>query len=129
MTKQKQKVLDYWRESARENLIVALDNYEMKHYDWCLFFWHLVLEKTLKGNIVSKSRTPVATHDLVKLTRFLEIKLTELEEKDLKEINTFNLSARYDDYKKSFYKKATKKYADKWIKICQHFYEKWLKNN
>lgn len=33
----------------------------------------------------------------------------------LDEITTFNLNARYDDYKKEFYKLCTQEFAQNWI--------------
>jgi len=38
---------------------------------------------------------------------------------DLAELNSFNIRARYDDYKKEFYDKATRKYCEEWIKKCK----------
>ncbi|MEK7119194.1 MAG: DNA-binding protein, partial [Patescibacteria group bacterium] len=52
----------------------------------------------------------------VELSRRAEIEIPESQLTDLNEISSFNISARYDDYKKNFYKKANKEYADIWIK-------------
>ncbi|HCS78702.1 TPA: DNA-binding protein [Patescibacteria group bacterium] len=98
---------------------------KLKHYDWSLFFWHLALEKILKGLITKHEKIPPPVHRLDKLALLAEIKLTSEQVDQLKEISSFNLEARYDDYKHKFYKKATKEFALRWIKICGGFYL-WL---
>jgi len=45
--------------------------------------------------------------------------LSKTQEKNLSEITSFNINARYEDYKHAFYKKATRAYALKWIKIIK----------
>ena len=64
-------------------------------------------------------------HDLVKLSQIAGVELDEVKIKQLKEITTFNIAGRYDDEKKSFYKKCTKIYAQKYFKICEQIYL-WL---
>jgi len=39
---------------------------------------------------------------------------------------TFNLNARYDDYKQAFYNKCTLEYTDKWVSNIKIFRE-WIK--
>jgi hypothetical protein len=41
------------------------------------------------------------------------------------EISTFNIKARYDDYKLSFYKKATEKFTSKYVNKTRKIL-KWL---
>ena len=41
----------------------------------------------------------------------------------LREITSYNIEARYDDYKLSFYKKATKEYTSKWVIICEDIFK------
>jgi HEPN domain-containing protein len=113
-------------QSAKRNLKVAKDNYKLKHYDWSLFFWHLVIEKTLKSIITKNGKVPPPIPNLNKLAKEAKLDLTKEQEDNLKEITTYNLEARYDDYKLSFYKKANKEYTDKWSKNCEEFYL-WLK--
>ncbi|NCN24345.1 MAG: HEPN domain-containing protein [Candidatus Pacebacteria bacterium] len=117
--------VQFWTTSADHNLKVATSNFKAGHYDWALFFWHLVIEKSLKAAISRKGQTPIATHNLIKLSNQIKLPLTDKYEEYLKEITSFNLEARYDDYKFSFYKKATKEYTTNWVKICKEIY-KWL---
>jgi len=43
----------------------------------------------------------------------------------LTEISTFNIAARYDDYKFKFYKKATHEYAKKWLAVSKKLYKEF----
>ena len=120
------EAINFWFESADRNKSTAEDMFQGGHYDWSLFLWHLVLEKTLKGLIVKKGDVPPPIHDLRKLVKYAGVSIEKEKERQLKEITSFNLEARYDDYKRSFYHKATKQYASLWVKICEEIYL-WLK--
>ncbi len=123
----KNEAAAFWQKSAAEDLKVAQDNLNLKHYHWSLFFYQLVLEKTLKSLIVEKKgEAPLPTHNLARLAEEAGLKLTLNQEQDFKEITTFNIEARYDDLKLSFYKKANKEYTKKWAKRCEEYYL-WLK--
>ena len=90
----KKQAMKYWFESAKNNIKVAQGNFQIKHYDWTLFFWHLVLEKPLKGRIIASGKTPLATHDLVKLAKLADINLTSDDKAVLKEVNSFNFKCK-----------------------------------
>lgn len=120
-------LVKFWQNSAESDLKVAEDNLKLGHYHWALFFFQLVLEKILKSIVVKeKGENPSPTHDLVKLSSEAGIKLTKEQKQDFKEITSFNIEARYDDIKLSFYRKATKEYAKKWAQKCKE-YHLWLK--
>jgi len=123
----KAQIIKYWQSSAKENLQAAKDFYQTKHYSWCLFVGQLALEKLIKGLIVNNSnKNPLPIHDLKKLIQLAHIELTAKQTVELEEITKFNLEARYDDYKRRFYKKATSKYTKQWLNIItKHFL--WLK--
>lgn len=122
------EAINYWFESATRNREAANDNFKTGHYDWALFLWHLTLEKTIKGIVTKSGNVPPPTHDLRKLLSIANILLNESQQEEVKEINTFSLEARYDDYKLSFYKKATKEYAELWIHRCEQLYV-WFKQH
>lgn len=65
-------------------------------------------------------------HDLLLLARKAGLDLSSQQRDELSEINTFNVRARYDDYKLAFYKKATREYAQKWYPRSMEVF-KWLK--
>lgn len=124
----KKGFLKFWMESAEDDFSVANDLFKLKRYNYCLFFCHLSIEKILKGLYYKKTqRQPPPTHDLKKLASETIDLLTEEYFKDFAEINTWNIRARYDDYKKIFYKKADKKFTELWmIKIKKIIL--WLKS-
>ena len=47
------------------------------------------------------------------------------QKNELVEISTFNVEARYDDYKLSFYKKAKKRFTSKYVNKTRKIL-KWL---
>ncbi len=109
-------LIKYWKDSALDSLDTAKTLFIPGKYHHCLFFLHLAIEKMLKAVFVKlKNETPSATHDLVRLAETAGLPTTETRKLELAEISSFNVSARYDDYKKQFYAKATKEYAGKWL--------------
>jgi len=67
------------------------------------------------------------SHDLLRLASKTGIELTEEQEEWLDEITTFNLNARYDNYKQDFYNRCTKEFTEIWIERIKTLRE-WLKN-
>jgi HEPN domain-containing protein len=120
-----QEKVNFWHKGARKDKKAALVMYRSKHYDWCLFMWHLVLEKILKAKIASLNKPNPFIHNLTNLTKIAGIVISKEEFDQLSEISSFNLNARYSEYKYNFYKKCTKTYADKWIKICSNYFIKF----
>lgn len=109
-------LIRHWKDSAIDSLDIAGTLFLPDKYHHCPFFLHLAIEKILKAVFVKrKNNTPPATHDLVRLAEAAGLPTTENRKLELAEISSFNVSARYDDYKKQFYAKATKEYAEKWL--------------
>lgn len=111
-------LMEYWIESADEDYNVMLDLKEKNRNTYCLFFGQMVIEKLLKALYAKNNKgAPYApkTHDLLYLAEKLNIELTEEQEVTLNEITTFNLSTRYDDYKRAFYNKCTDEYTEEQI--------------
>ena len=124
----KTQKIKFWVDGSIKDRKTAFDLYKLKHYDWCLFLWHLALEKIIKANIVKNNKEIIFIHNLIKLTQNTKLELSDEELKSLATINSFNLNTRYDDYKYSFYKKCNQKYTKKWVIICRKIYLKF-KNN
>ncbi len=119
----------YWIESADNDLSTAESNFETKHYDWCLFIGHLVLEKSLKALYAqnNNNETPPKIHNLFRLSQLALIKISEETENFLIEVNKFQMEARYPQSKKEFYKLCTEDYAlEKFNKIKETY--SWLKS-
>ena len=122
----KQEAIKYWKRSALKDRKVAKDLIASKHNDWALFIWHLVIEKLLKGLLVSEGKDVIITHNLFRLATGLEEAVfPEKYLEWLKEITTFNLEARYNGHKLEFHKKADAKYIKKWDAQCEEIYQ-WL---
>lgn len=121
------KQITYWKKSTERDWQTALDLFKTKHYDACLFFCHLTLEKFLKSLVVKTTNEPAPyIHDLTKLANLASLDLSAEQIKNLKTINQFNIAGRYDNIKHEFYKLCTKEYADKYLAITQTLYL-WLK--
>ncbi len=122
-----QKLVDYWTDSAEDDIKTVEALWESKRYQHCLFFCHLVVEKALKAHVVKATgEQALPVHNLIRLARDAGIKLPPEKEADLEEINTYNIRARYSDYKLRFYKKATREYTQRWYKRSLEVFQ-WLK--
>ena len=89
--------------------------HESNKNSYCLFFGHLTIEKLIKAIYAKKNKSaPYAPK-------------TERQEDLLDIITKFNMNARYDDYKKEFYKKCTNEYTEEQIKNIEEV-RKWLKD-
>jgi HEPN domain-containing protein len=119
--------LKYWQESAIDAFDTSNKLFESKKYNHSLFFVHLSLEKILKALYIQvKKDSPPPIHDLIRLAEKSDVVLDEKTKLELAEISTFNVSARYDDYKLEFYKKATREYSEKWRAISKTIFDKLL---
>ncbi|MBU4375378.1 HEPN domain-containing protein [Patescibacteria group bacterium] len=126
MDKIKQQI-EYWETSAGRNWKTALGLFELKHYDSCLFFCHLTIEKMLKGLAVKQTgKSAPYIHRLDQLSSLAELKPTEEQLKNLKIISGFNISGRYDEIKFAFYEKCTSQYTEEYLEISKQLYL-WLK--
>ncbi len=61
--------VNYWLDSAENDMEAAEHLFSSAKYDWCLFIGHLVVEKTLKAYFVYKNsnKIPPKTHNLLRL--------------------------------------------------------------
>ena len=122
-------LMEYWFKSADEDYDTMLYMKAGKKNTWCLFMGHLVIEKLLKGLYAKNNPDdPIAPkiHNLILLSQKANLEVpTEIREK-IQTINTFNISARYDDYKKSFDAKCTDNYTKEQVKNIEEV-QKWLK--
>ncbi len=76
---------------------------------------------------MNQNKELIYSHNIYSLLLHAGMSVSPKQAKELKEITSFNLEARYDDEKYSFYKKATKIYTDTWIKICNMYADDWEK--
>lgn len=106
-----------WRRSSQSDLKVARSLFEKKHYAYCLFFCHLSVEKELKRiYLLLNKEIPPFIHNLPRIVEKINLDLEEEVRRDLQELTTFNIKARYEIIKDAFHKRAIKPYAQKWLK-------------
>lgn len=123
----KDEVIKYWIESAERDMKTMIHLYEKKDFHWSLFLGHLVIEKFLKALYVKKkSEQPPYIHNLLRIADKSEITFTEEQLDILTTITSFNIEARYDDYKSVFYRKCTFEYTTIWIDNIKEIAE-WIK--
>lgn len=123
-------LMNYWIESSDEDYKVMNVLYKNKKNSYCLFFGHLLIEKLLKALYAKNNKSaPHApkTHTLLLLVEKCNLDLAEEQMKKLQIIDTFNMSTRYDDYKKSFAEKCTDNYTAEQIKNIKEV-RKWIKD-
>ncbi|MBI5620521.1 HEPN domain-containing protein [Candidatus Gottesmanbacteria bacterium] len=124
-----QDVVKYWREGADDALVTAQALMDAKRYHHALFFCHLAIEKMLKAIIVVVSHEPpIPIHDLLRLAETAKLVMTDEQRDSLREVDKFNIAARYENYKQAFYKKATAPFALRWF-ACTKELLLWLKEH
>lgn len=112
----KKRIINYWIESADKDFKTMLDLFETKNNSWSLFMGHLVVEKLLKALYVKqKNEYPPLIHDLRRICEKANIELDINQQTTFDSISRFNINARYDDYKQSFYLLCTDSFTAEWF--------------
>jgi HEPN domain-containing protein len=112
----KEELIKYWLEASEIDYKAMNNLFESKDYVWSLFIGHLVIEKLLKALIVKRDQEVVPKiHNLNKLADVALLKLDEVQKNLLDVITSFNIEARYPDYKNEFYKKCDYKFTSEHI--------------
>lgn len=123
----KDEIIKYWTDASDVDFLAMDSLFDNGHYVWALFVGHLVIEKLLKACLVKSGNTEIPyIHDLGKLAEKANLELSEQQKDFLDEVTTFNIKARYPDYKNRFYKKASREFADGYISKIKEF-RQWLK--
>jgi len=122
----REEIMKYWIESSEVDFRAMENLFTNGHYIWALFIGHLVIEKLLKAYHVKNVDISVPPiHDLTKIAEKANLPLSERQKDFLDEVTTFNIKARYPDYKNRFYRKATKEFAGIYITKIKEF-RQWL---
>ena len=122
-------LMNYWFESSNNDFDTMEVLFKNHKNTWCLFLGHLVIEKLLKGLYAKNNpENPVAPtiHNLILLSQKANLEVPNNLREKIQIINTFNISARYDDYKKSFAEKCTNDYTAEQVENIKEV-QKWLK--
>jgi HEPN domain-containing protein len=119
--------IEAWSKSSDNNFDEMLDFYKIGRNNWALFIGHLCIEKLLKAYYIKiHHKHSMNLHNLTRIAELADLELTKDQKSDFAMITTFNISARYDDYKQNFYKKCTPEFTKIWIeKIISH--RLWIK--
>lgn len=125
----KEELINFCFESAENDLDTMRLLYKNKKNTWSLFIGHLVVEKLLKGLIIRNNSDVLVVpkiHNLILLSQKAKLVVPNKIKEKIQVINTFNISARYDDYKKTFEEKCTDSYTKNQINNIEEVV-KWLK--
>lgn len=122
------EMVAYWKKDAAEDVLTAESLFATKRYLPCLFYSHLFNEKILKALVVQATSEPSPFgHKLERLANIAKLDLSPEQRKLLNDLTAFNINARYQDYKDSLYKKATKDYTEGYLMAAKEIYL-WLEN-
>jgi HEPN domain-containing protein len=125
--RESKRLVEFWIESSDRDFKAMNNMLKAKDYSWSLFVGHLVIEKLIKAYFIKQVKLqPPMIHNLVRIAELSDLPLSESQADDLVEITTFNISARYENQKQEFYKKATREYTLKWISKIETF-RAWIK--
>lgn len=121
-----EEIIGYWKDSSDQNYATMNNLLKSRDYSWALFIGHLVIEKLLKAHYVkNQKKHALYTHDLLRLSSKCGLKVSSEFEEWLDDISTFNLNARYDNYKQDFNKLCTKEFTAVWVQRIEKIRE-WL---
>jgi HEPN domain-containing protein len=123
------KIEEYWIASSEDDMETSKVLFENKKYVQSMFFLHLTIEKMLKALFVRKNNceAPIG-HNLQTLAKKIsDVPFKKEHFETFSKITTFNIAARYDDYKRNFYKICTVDFAANYLSIGQELIQ-WLKS-
>ena len=111
-----EKIVNYWKVTSLEDYNTMIDLYNSKTYHWSLFMGHISTERLLKAYYVRiKNKHAPPIHNLYRLAEISDIEITDEYADWLDTITSFNINARYNDFKREFFKQCTREYTDLWI--------------
>ncbi len=121
------KIVKHWIETSSSDYETMITLYNSKSFAWSLFLGHISTEKLLKALYVKRfNKHAPFTHNLYRLAELIGLDMTEEYADWLDEITSFNINARYDDYKKEFHKLCTPDFTKSWIEKIKILRE-WIK--
>jgi len=122
-----EKLIKHWIDTSDNDYETMCELFQSKKNSWSLFIGHIVIEKLLKAYFIKTNKLhPPFIHNLLRLAEKSNLKLSTKRKNILATLTTFNINARYDDYKQEFYKKCTDEYTSIWIDNVKELRE-WIK--
>ena len=124
----KEEIITYWIESSDKDYQTMAHLFNSGDLMWSLFIGHLVIEKLLKAYYIHvKDENYPMVHNLLRIAEKAGLLLNDDQQIFYSTVTGFNINARYDDYKQSFYKKCTREYTSLWVdKISEE--RAWIKS-
>jgi len=124
MMTRKQHV-DYWLRSASENMKDMRAAIKSKRMSNAMFCGHLAVEKAFKALCAVRGKRIYREHNLLKLAKESGLidSLTNSQQEELLTITSFNIEARYDDYKSRFHATCTPQYVKIWSRKVSVWYK------
>lgn len=123
----KSELIKYWLQTSDKDFKTMENLFQSKDYHWALFMGHLVIEKLLKAYYIqNKDENCPFIHNLYRLAEDANLSLVEEQKDFLNLVTTFNIRARYPDYKYKFYQKCTKEFTETNIQKIKEF-RTWIK--
>ena len=93
------KQIEYWQNSAMDDLETASILIENRRYIHGLFFCHLCIEKIVKAFVVKETKEiPPKSHDLFYLSKLANIELPEDKLLIIQILMKYQLEGRYPEY-------------------------------
>ena len=121
------KIVKHWIETSDADFQTMLSLYDSKSYGWSLFLGHISVEKLLKAIYVSKYKKHAPfLHNLYRLAELSNIDMNDEQSDWLDKVTSFNMNARYDDYKREFYSLCTPDFTKEWIQKIE-ILRSWIK--
>ncbi len=121
-----EEIKKHWIKTSDDDFKTINNLFKSKSYNWALFVEHISVEKLLKALYVKLNAKHAPTiHNLYRLAELCKLDLTDDYSDWLDTITSFNINARYDDYKREFYNLCTKEYTELWIKRIKEL-RKWI---
>ena len=121
------KIVQHWVQTSDDDFNTMLILFRSKSNHWALFMGHIAIEKLLKAYFVKQHNQHAPfTHNLYRLAELGGLEISEEYADWLFKITTFNLNARYDDYKKEFFGLCTVDFTKEWIEKIK-ILQQWIK--
>jgi HEPN domain-containing protein len=122
----REELIQYWVDSSDSNYQSMINMYNSGEYMWCLFVGHLSVEKLLKAYYAKiMGREIPRTHDLYKLALRCGLNPSQTRKDALQYVTLFNIEVRYEGYRRDFYKKCTREFAEKNLQRIEEL-RRWL---
>lgn len=123
----RKEISKYWQVSSDSDYETMEYLFKGKNYSWALFVGHILTEKLLKAYYVKNIDIKIPyIHDLLRIAEKAKMDLSEEQKDFLDTLTSFNIKARYDDYKLNFYKMCTKTFATEYVEKIKDF-RTWIK--